>query len=130
MTDRIETRLFIDGQYVESKTGSRLTCYRPMDNSIVTDDVHAALEDDVDAAVDAAERAFPAWAATRGVERAKILWKFADLIEQHADQLAELEAFGGGKPQTTFKAFEIPLAAGTLRCKMLSWSSIQSIDRN
>ncbi|KAL4869735.1 hypothetical protein BDV12DRAFT_167121 [Aspergillus spectabilis] len=113
--NEFETRLFIDGKYVDAKGPARLTCYQPTDNTVVTDDVHVALEDDVDAAVAAARAAFPKWAATPPTERAKILWEFADLIEQHADELARLEALCGGKPAAIFKAFEVPLTAGVCR---------------
>lgn len=87
---------------------------------MVSDDVHVALEYDVNAAVAAAQKAFPDWADLLSSERAKIMWKFADLIEQHADRLAELEALCGGKPIGMFKQFEIPLTSGTWRCRCRS----------
>lgn len=79
--------------------------------------MNVALEDDVDTAVAAARATFPEWAATSPAERAKILWKFAGLIEEHADTLGALEAICGGKPVGIFKSFEIPLTAGVYRCK-------------
>ncbi|KAJ5239856.1 hypothetical protein N7468_004475 [Penicillium chermesinum] len=117
-TASLETRLFIDGKYVDAKHPERLTCYRPTDNTIVTDDVHVANQEDVDAAVAAARAAFPKWAAMAPAERAKILLKFADLIEQHGDELANLEALCNGKPTAVFKAYEVPLCAGAYRCEM------------
>ncbi|KAF9886961.1 hypothetical protein FE257_010702 [Aspergillus nanangensis] len=81
----------------------------------VCDDVHVALEDDVNTAVLAAQKAFPSWAAILSNDRAKILWKFDDLIEQHADELADLEALCGGKPKGVFKGFEIPMTSGAWR---------------
>ncbi|KAL4861473.1 hypothetical protein BDV12DRAFT_203983 [Aspergillus spectabilis] len=102
-TPSLETRLFIDGKLL------------PTNNTVITDNVHVALEEDVNAAVAAARAAFPKWAATAPTERAKILWKFADLIEQHADELANLEALCNGKPPAIFKSFEVSFAAGVYR---------------
>jgi acyl-CoA reductase-like NAD-dependent aldehyde dehydrogenase len=112
-----ETRLFINGQYVEAKTSSRLTCYSPLDNSVVSDAVHVAGQEEVDDAVAAAQEAFPAWSGKRSEERAKILFKIADLLDDNADELACLESLCSGKPIAGSKAFEIPLASSTFRCK-------------
>lgn len=61
-----QTNLFINGKYVPSSSGETLTIYSPNDDSLVTDKVQAASEQDVDAAVAAAKAAFPGWRDTAG----------------------------------------------------------------
>lgn len=70
---------------------------------------------EVDAAVAAARAAFPGWAATVPAERARILWRIADLIDAHIDELAELETLDQGKPLYVGRWAEIPGAAGQFR---------------
>src|ERR1700749_2443689 len=53
---------------------------------------------DVERAVGAPRRAAPAWRATTPAERAGALLRLADLLEQHAEELARLETLGVGKP--------------------------------
>jgi len=77
-------------QYVDSKNPQKLEVYNPKDASLVASDVALAGEHDVDAAIAAAEAAFPAWKKTRASERRTCLLKLATLIEQHASTLAEL----------------------------------------
>jgi betaine-aldehyde dehydrogenase len=71
--------------------------------------------EDVDAAVARARRALPAWAATPPGERAAALLKLADLIEENADELADIEARNAGKPRQAFLDDEIPFMADNLR---------------
>ena len=71
--------------------------------------------EDVDAAVAAARRALPGWAATPPGERATALLKLADRIEQNADELADIEAKNAGKPRQAFLEDEIPFMADNLR---------------
>jgi acyl-CoA reductase-like NAD-dependent aldehyde dehydrogenase len=55
--------------------------------------------EDVDRAVEAATRALNGpWASVTPAERARLLWRFADLMEEHADTLATLESLDNGKP--------------------------------
>src|SRR5688572_23882071 len=71
--------------------------------------------EDVDAAVAAARRALPGWAATPPGERASALLKLADRIEQSADELADIEAKNAGKPRQAFLDDEIPFMVDNLR---------------
>jgi betaine-aldehyde dehydrogenase len=72
-------------------------------------------QEDVDAAVGAARAAFDTWSRTTPQERQLALLKLADLIEEHADELAEIEARNAGKPLQAFKDDEIPFMADNLR---------------
>lgn len=84
--------------------------YNPTDGSLVADDVPLAGEQDVDAAVEGAEKAFPAWKKMSANQRRGILNKFADLVEQNADSIASLSRISLGAP-AAFGAFEIGLCA-------------------
>ena len=70
---------------------------------------------EVDEAVAAARAALAGWKATVPTERARILWKVAELIEAHIDALAELETLDQGKPLFVGRWAEIPGAAGQFR---------------
>lgn len=70
---------------------------------------------DVDRAVDAACRAFPAWAATPAAERSRLLLRVADLIDENLERLAEAESRDTGKPISLARALDIPRAAANFR---------------
>src|SRR5687768_5695246 len=70
---------------------------------------------DVDAAIDAAERAFPAWSALPNSERARWLEKLADAVEARLDDFAHAESRDGGKPIKLAREVEIPRAISNLR---------------
>jgi betaine-aldehyde dehydrogenase len=70
---------------------------------------------DVDRAVAAARRAFEGFSRTTPAERQALLLKLADVIEDNADELADLEARNAGKPLQAFKDDEIPFMADNLR---------------
>ena len=70
---------------------------------------------DVDAAVAAALRAFPAWAATSAAERAMVLNRIADLIESRLDEFAAAESRDSGKPVALARSLDIPRAIANLR---------------
>src|SRR5437764_14663576 len=72
-------------------------------------------EEDVDAAVRAAEGAFPGWSTTTPGERALALLRIADALEEHADEFSQLESLNVGKPLELVKSEELPVAADNLR---------------
>ncbi|KAH0835370.1 Aldehyde dehydrogenase [Fonsecaea pedrosoi] len=110
-----ETRLFINGNFVEAKSTNRLSIYSANDNSLVSSDVHVAGQADVDDAVAAARAAFSSWASTPPIQRCKLLLRLADLIEANAEELGRLEALCSGKPMSQTRQFEVPLAANVFR---------------
>ena len=113
--EKLPKQLIINNEYVDSKNSKKLTVHNPKDGSFVADDVPLAGEQDVDAAVAAAEAAFPAWKATLPSKRRDMLNKFADLIDAHAKELGELTRITLGAPWGSFGLFEISLCAETLR---------------
>jgi len=104
-------QLFINNEYVDSKNSKKLSLYNPKDNSLVADDVALAGEQDVDAAVAAAEKAFPAWKKMGTAQRREIMMKFASLIEKYSIELAELTRITLGAPYEAFGKFEAGLCA-------------------
>lgn len=113
--DNLPKQLIINNKYVDSKNSKKLAVRNPKNGVLIADDIPLAGEQDVDAAVAAAEKAFPEWKKTPPNERRNMLYKFADLIEQHGKELGELTRITLGAPWGSFGAFEIHLCAETLR---------------
>ncbi|MGO1543226.1 MAG: aldehyde dehydrogenase family protein [Gulosibacter sp.] len=88
----------IDGKRVT--TSDRLPVFNPSTGEQVADQA-VATEQDVDAAVQAAKRAFTTWTRTSGAERAELLLRFADAIAAEAESFARLESLDVGKPIST-----------------------------
>jgi aldehyde dehydrogenase (NAD+) len=70
---------------------------------------------DVDLAVAAATKTFPAWAALRPNERAALLHRFADTLEKHAAEIAQLESLDVGKAIAAAEGFDVPFGIQCLR---------------
>jgi aminomuconate-semialdehyde/2-hydroxymuconate-6-semialdehyde dehydrogenase len=105
---------YVDGTLVPAAGGGWLD-----DVEHATGRVYARTPDsdgaDVDAAVAAAARAFPAWAATPAAERSRLLLAIADLVEKSLDRLARAESVDTGKPITLARAVDIPRSVTNLR---------------
>ena len=116
-------QLFIDGQWVDSSHDATLEVEDPSSRRIVSHIVDAS-DKDVDRAVAAARNAFDdgRWSALPPVQREKLMHRLADLIEEHADELAELEAIDNGKPKSMAGAVDVPASATHLRF-MAGWAS-------
>lgn len=104
-------QLFINNEFVNSKSPHTLTVHNPVDGSVLADDVALAGEQDVDDAVDAAVKAFPSWKKLSASKRRDIMYKFASLIEEHSVALAELTRISLGAPRAGFGPLEVGLAA-------------------
>lgn len=106
--------LLIGGEWAAAQDRQGLASIDPATGAQIGE-IAAAGPADVDAAVAAARAALPGWRATVPAERARILWKIADLIEANIDDLAELETLDQGKPLFIGRWAEIPGAAGQFR---------------
>ena len=108
--------LLIDGRWTESADGQRLPSIDPATGAPLSSLV-AGGSVDIDRAVIAARRALeaPAWRLMTPSVRGRLLWKIAELIEAHLDELAELESLDNGKTLATAKLGEIPAAAEQFR---------------
>jgi betaine-aldehyde dehydrogenase len=116
MATMAKTKLqnFIDGEFVDPAEGRTEEVTNPANGEAIAE-MPLSTEEDVNRAVAAAKRAFPGWAATPPGERATALLKLADLIEEHADELSDLEAADAGKPRGAFHDDEIPFMCDNLR---------------
>jgi len=109
-------KLLIDGQWVNgSKTFNTVN---PATGEVLTQIVEASAAD-VDQAVAAARRAFDAkdgaWRKMSASERGRLIWRLADLVERHIDELAELETLDNGKPIFESRNVDMPMVVDVLR---------------
>jgi aldehyde dehydrogenase (NAD+)/betaine-aldehyde dehydrogenase len=109
-----QTKLFIDGKFVDGLEGATIEVLNPHDNSKLCN-VAEARAADIDRAVEAAERAFPKWSRTPAAERGRLLLKLADKIEEHAEELATIEALDTGHPIRDARNLDVPRTAATFR---------------
>lgn len=110
----MQNQLFIDGRFVPAIKGGEIDVLSPADGSLLTR-IAAAEAEDVDLAVAAAKRAFPAWAALSGAERGRLLLKLADAIEANAEELAQLESRDTGHPIRDSRTLDVPRTAACFR---------------
>jgi phenylacetaldehyde dehydrogenase len=116
-------RLFIDGHWVEAEGGEIIEVIDPA-TGLVFDHVPAGGAKEIDLAVAAARRAFEdgPWARTTPSERGKLVWRLGDLVEKHAEELAELESLDNGKPVTDARWGDVANCYELLRY-MAGWST-------
>ncbi|MCX9193822.1 betaine-aldehyde dehydrogenase [Carbonactinospora thermoautotrophica] len=91
--------LLIDGAFVDAADGATMPVYNPATGEVQAE-VAVAGQEDVDRAVRAARRAFEEgpWRDFTPSARGKVLWRLADLVEEHAEELALIETLDNGKP--------------------------------
>jgi acyl-CoA reductase-like NAD-dependent aldehyde dehydrogenase len=113
---RIETRLFIEGRYVDAAKGERFATVNPATGEPLAE-MSAGTEQDIDRAVAAAKRAFKdgSWSRIAPRQRMEILYRFANLVEQHAESLAILETLDMGKPIADVVGVDLPSVIDTIR---------------
>jgi phenylacetaldehyde dehydrogenase len=116
-------KLLIGGQWVESKSGATFSTVDPATEQDICEVAHGSA-DDIDRAVEAARSAFEdgPWPAMTASERGRTLWRLADLMERHADELAELEALDNGKPYSVARGADVALAIDMFRY-MAGWAT-------
>jgi phenylacetaldehyde dehydrogenase len=106
--------LLIDGAWRAATGGGMLATMDPASNTEIGR-IADATAADIDEAVGAARRALAGWKATTPANRARILWKIADVLEANIDRLAEIETLDQGKPLFVGRWAEIPGAIGQFR---------------
>jgi acyl-CoA reductase-like NAD-dependent aldehyde dehydrogenase len=113
---RPPTRPFIAGDYVTPLDGRLVADTTPRDGSVIAE-VETAGVRDVDRAVDAARAAFDdgRWADRSPVARKRVLLRFAELVREHADELALLESLDVGHPIANATGVDVPGAANCLQ---------------
>jgi len=120
----IEGRAFINGRYVEAMSGETRPTLSPGNGKHLADVANCGIED-ADHAVRIARGAFEsgAWADMAPADRKMVLVRWAELIEDHADEIALLESLDVGKPISDTTGVDVPSAVRTIR-----WSG-EAIDK-
>lgn len=116
-------KLLIGGQWVDSASGKTFATFNPATGEAIAD-IAEGDKEDVDKAVAAARKAFESgpWPAMKPAERTRLLWRLADLIDENADQLAELETLDNGKPIMHSRHVDVPASAEHFRY-MAGWAT-------
>jgi len=113
-TDHIKLKkrydLFINGAFVKPKSGKYFDTINPATEKPIAKIADAGAAD-VDAAVKAARKAFPAWTKMPAADRGKYIYRIARLIQERAREFAVIESMDGGKPIRESRDIDIPLAA-------------------
>jgi len=105
---------FVNGSFVDPVEGQTEPILNPATGEAIAQAPLSSAAD-VDRAVSAARDAYPGWSTMTPGERASALLKLADAIEEHAEEISELEADNAGKPIGAFREDEIPFMVDNLR---------------
>jgi len=105
---------YINGKFVAPVNGAYFDNVSPIDGKVFT---KAARSDkkDIDLAIDAANKAFPAWSKTSVTQRSNMLLKIADIIEKNLEYLAAVETVDNGKPIRETINADLPLVVDHFR---------------
>jgi acyl-CoA reductase-like NAD-dependent aldehyde dehydrogenase len=108
-------RLLVGGEWVPAADGRAFDTIDPATGAVICAVAHAGPED-VDRAVAAARAALDGpWGRMPAAERGRLMGRLADLVEEHAEELAQIESLDNGKPVLVAANSDVPLAASHLR---------------
>jgi betaine-aldehyde dehydrogenase len=105
---------FIDGQFTDAAAESSRDVLNPATGEVIAR-MPCSGPEDVDRAVKAARKAFETFSQTTPAERQHLMLRLADAIEDHGDEIAEIEARNAGKPLAAMRDDEIPAMSDQLR---------------
>jgi len=113
---KIEGRAYIGGAYTAADSGETFACLSPIDGRTLAQ-VSSCDSSDADRAIESARATFNqgTWSQMAPAERKQILCRFADLLEENAEELALLETLDMGKPIGDSLAVDIPGSAEAIR---------------
>src|SRR5450755_3589147 len=111
---QFQSKLFIAGEFVDARDGGSIEVFNPHDNSKLAA-IAEARAADVDLAVEAATKAFPAWRNIAAADRGRLLLKLADAIESNGEELARIESLDTGHPIRDSRSLDVPRTAATFR---------------
>jgi 1-pyrroline dehydrogenase len=103
----------IGGEWVDASGGETMEVLNPSTGEVIAEVPNASAED-VDRAVQAAKKALPEWLETTPGERSALLLKLAAALDEHTDELAEIESQNVGKP-LSFAKDEMPVSSDNIR---------------
>src|SRR6478735_2433759 len=106
-------KAFVGGEFVDSLSGETMEVIAPATGAVIAEVPRCSAED-VDRAVDAAKAVLPEWIEKTPKERSELLHKLADVIDENAEELSQLESLNVGKPLMASRD-EMPFSADNLR---------------
>ncbi len=110
---KTEYKAFIGGEWADSVSGETMEVINPATGDVIAE-VPRCTADDVDRAVQAAKQALPEWLDKTPKDRSELLHKLADVLEENAEELAQLESVNVGKPLMASRD-EMPFSTDNLR---------------
>jgi phenylacetaldehyde dehydrogenase len=115
--------MFINGKWVAAQSGKTFPTCNPATGEVICE-APSGDKADIDAAVKAARTAFESgpWRSMTASERGRLIWKLADLLEQHLEEFARLESLDNGKPLAVARVADVPLAVDLFRY-MAGWAT-------
>lgn len=116
-------KMLINNRWVASASGKTFPVYNPATGEEMVQVAEGDAED-IDLAVKAARAAFDSgrWRRMTASQRGRLMWKLADLIEEHLAEFAEIESLDNGKPLSVARAADVPLAVELFRY-MAGWAT-------
>src|SRR5579871_1586740 len=116
-------QMLINGRWVNAASGKTFPTYNPATGEVLAQ-VAEGDREDIERAAKAARQAFEngPWRRMTASERGRLIWKLADLLEQHTEEFGYIESLDNGKPLAIAKAADVPLAVDLLRY-MAGWAT-------
>ncbi|GAB1212882.1 hypothetical protein ATERTT37_002031 [Aspergillus terreus] len=106
-------QLFYDGKAQPASSGKTFPTFNPS-NATALAEIPVASHSDIDAAIAAADRAFPSWSQTPPIARARILHKAAAILRERNDEIAKVESLDSGKAYTETSTVDVVTGADVL----------------
>src|SRR6185437_5786868 len=116
-------QMLIDGKWVAAASGKTFPVYNPATGEVMAQ-VAEGDREDINRAVKAARKAFEdgPWSTMTSSERGRLIWKLADLIEEHLEEFAQIESLDNGKPLAVARVADVPLVIDLFRY-MAGWAT-------
>jgi betaine-aldehyde dehydrogenase len=113
MAQTLQQRLYIDGNYVDSKGNERFESINPANGQTLAE-CQQAVTADIDIAVTSARRGFDEWSKMPAIERSRVLLKAVAILRERNNELADLEVLDTGKPVREASAVDIVTGADVI----------------
>jgi 1-pyrroline dehydrogenase len=116
-----QTKNFVGGEWLDAVEGGTMEVHNPATGDVIAEVPSGSVED-VERAVQAARAALPEWLETTPGERSELLLRLAGLIDEYAEELAQLESLNTGKPievarsEPSVMVDNLRFFAGAARC--------------
>lgn len=108
--EKFPTQLFLNNEFVDASDKRTFDSINPATEAVIAP-IACAGRSDLDAAIDAAKKALPAWASMPPAKRSGLIWKIGEEISKRRHEFAALEAMDAGKPYRENHDIDVPMAA-------------------